>query len=311
MLRHFRAEYGAPDTTSPVRVGISIDEGLADGAAVDLHGGHKTISWSVSLAQADADPLRATIALRGRPRWFGVSLVQGFVVEPLISVAAAIDGQVLLPAAAIGEEGGALLIIGRSRSGKSSITARALALGRQVLGDDQVLVAPGGLVDPFPRRIRVYDDLMQTSPLAFGALPLRARLGLRLRRVIRVATRGFVAPSLALPHSAFAAGSVVAAMPLHRIVVVRRSAGAEQLTVQPMAPADVRSEAMEIVHQQRRWLSGLQRTDWLALLASVAEREAAILDAALRSAPAQLVSVPEAWGAPSAIDALARALDIS
>lgn len=311
LLRHFRAEYGAHDVTRPVRVSISIDDRLPDGAAVDLRGGHKTVSWSVSLGQADADPLRTAIALRGRPRWFGVSLVQGFIVEPLISLAAAIGGQVLLPAAAIAEEGGALLLIGRSRSGKSSISARALALGRQVLGDDQVLVDSGGVIGPFPRRMRVYDDLMETSPMAVDALPPRARLGLWLRRVVRVATRGFVAPSLALPRSAFGGGRAAVAMPVHRIVVVRRSASAQELSMEPMAPEDVRSEAMEILREQRRRLSRLQRDDWLTLLRSVAEREAAMLDAALRAAPARLVTVPEAWGAPSAVEALARALDIT
>ena len=311
LLRHFRAEYGAPDATSPVRVAISIGARLPDGAAVDLHGGHKTVRWSVSLGQGDADPLRAILALRGSPRWFGVSLVQGFLVEPLISLAAAFRGQVLLPAAAIAEEGGALLLIGRSRSGKSSVSARALALGRQVLGDDQVLIDPGGDVSPFPRRMRVYDDLLKTSPMAARALPPRTRLGLRLRRAVRVATRGFVAPSLALPRSAFGGGPAATAAPLHRIVVVRRSASAQELSMEGLAHEDVLSEAIEILGEQRRALSRLQRDDWLTIMRSAAEREAAMLDSALRRAPAYRVTVPEAWGAPSAVDALARALDIS
>jgi hypothetical protein len=311
LLRHFRAEYGLPDTTRPVRVAISIDDRLPAGAVIDLHGGHKTVTWSVSLGRVGADPLRATLALGGRPRWFGVSLVQGFIIEPLIGLACAVGGQVLLPAAAIAEKGGALLIIGRSRSGKSSVSARALALGRQVLGDDQVLVDPGGVIGPFPRRMRVYDDLMETSPMVVRALPPRARLGLRLRRVVRIATRGFVAPSLALPRSAFGGARAAVAMPVHRIVVVRRSATAHELSMEPMAPEDVRSEAMDILREQRRGLSRLERDDWLTLLRSVAEREAAMLDAALRGAPAYRATVPEAWGAPWAVEALAQALDIT
>ena len=310
LLRHFAAEYGAPDATRPVRVALSISNRLPDGAVVDLRGGHKTVNWSVSLGHADADPLRAILALRGRPRWFGVSLLQGFIVEPLISLACAVGGRVLLPAAAIAEEGGALLIIGRSRSGKSSVCARALALGRQVLGDDQVLVDPRGVVAPFPRRIRVYDDLIDTSPMVVRALPPRARLGLRLRRVVRVATRGFVAPSLALPRSAFGRALPAVEMPVHRIVMVRRSASARELSMEPMAPDDLRSEAMRIVREQRRGLSGVRREDWLTLLRSVEERETAMLDTALRRAPVYRVTVPEALGAPSAVEALAQALDI-
>jgi hypothetical protein len=311
LLRHFRAEYGAPDATRPVRVSVSIDNRLPDDAVVDLQGGHKTTSWSVSLGRADADPLRAVLALRGRPRWFGVSLIQGFIVEPLISVAAAIGGHALLPAAAIAEEGGALLLIGRSRSGKSSLSARALALGRQVLGDDQVLIDAGGLITPFPRRMRVYDDLLETSPMAVRSLPPRVRLDLRLRRVVRLATRGFVAPSLAIPRNAFGDVQEAVAMPVHRIVVVRRSTSAQELSMEPISREDVRSEAMEILGEQRRRLSRTQRDDWLTLLQSVSEREAATLRAALHAAPTHLVSVPEAWGAPWAVDALARALEIT
>ena len=81
--------------------------------------------------------------------------------------------------------------------------------------------------------------------------------------------------------------------------------------MEPMAPEDVRAEAMEILREQRRRLGPLQRDDWLALLRSVAEREATMLDAALRGAPAHRVTVPEAWGAPSAVEALARALDVT
>jgi len=311
LIRHFTAEYGAPDDTRPVRVAVSIDDRLPDGIEADLSGKHKTVAWSVALGDADADPLRATLALRGRPRWFGISLVQGFIVEPLISLAAARAGHVLLPAAAIAEEGGGLLIIGRSRSGKSSISARALAIGRQVLGDDQVLVDADGVLRSFPRRMRVYDDLTQTSPAAARVLPPRARFGLGLRRVVRVGTGGFVAPSLAVPRSAFGAVPHVTELPVHRIVAVRRSNSAEKLSMEPADGQDVRSEAIAILREQRRALIGCRRENWMALLRSVSEREAAILDTALHAAPAYRAIVPEAWGAPAAVDALARALEIA
>jgi len=311
LLRHFSAEYGAPDASRPVRVAISIRDRLPNGAVVDLRGGHKTVTWSVSLGEAGTDPLHATVTLRGRPRWFGVSLVRGFIVEPLISLACAIGGRVLLPAAAIAENGGVLLVIGRSRSGKSSVSVRALALGRKVLGDDQVLFDPRGMVSPFPRRIRVYDDLLQTSPMAVRALPTGVRIGLELRRAVRVATRGFVAPSLALSPTAFGGSRELAEMPVHRIVVVRRSPTARRVTGERLSPDEVRAEAIEILREQRRSLNCLRRDDWLTLLASVAERESAMLDMALRAAPAYGITLPEAWGATSAVEALAQALDIT
>ena len=310
VLRHFGAEYGAPDATQPVRVAISIGDRLPEGAVVDLTGGHKTVNWSVSLDQADSDPMHAMLAIRGRPRWFGLSLVQGFIVEPIISLACVAGGQVLLPAAAIAEDGGALLVIGRSRSGKSSVSARALALGRQVLGDDQVLVDARGVIGPFPRRLRVYDDLMDTSPMAVRALPPRVRFDLRVRRTVRIATRGFVAPSLALAHDAFGSIAKAGEIPLHRTVVVQRSAAARELTMDPIPLDIVLDEAVDILVEQRRGLSQIRRDDWLTMLRSVADREAGLLDTALRGAPAYRVTVPEAWGARLAVEKLAEALDI-
>ena len=92
--------------------------------------------------------------------------------------------------------------------------------------------------------------------------------------------------------------------------MVRRSAIAREISMEPMAPDDLRSEAMRILREQRRGLSGVRREDWLTLLQSVEQRETAMLEAALRGAPAYRVTVPEALGAPSAVEALAQALDI-
>ena len=310
LLRHFRAEYGPPDAVTPVRVAISIGGRLPDHAIRDLDGRHKTVSWSVSL-DSPTDPLRAWLTLRGRPRWFGVSLVQGFIVEPLISLASAGLGNVLLPAAAVAEKKGALLIIGRSRSGKTTLCARALALGRNVLGDDQVLIDADGMIRPFPRRMRVYDDLLETSPEAVRALPPDARLRLHLRRSVRLLTGGFVAPSMALPRRAFGGAEESAMLPVHRIVVINRSSRARELEVEPLAHGAAHSEAVEIIAEQRRHLSRVHRRDWLELVRSVAKQEDAILDGALPLAPAFRVTVPQGWGAPRAVQAVAGALDIT
>jgi hypothetical protein len=159
--------------------------------------------------------------------------------------------------------------------------------------------------------MRVYDDLKETSPMAFRLLPLRTRLGLRLRRFVRSATRGYVAPSLALPRSIFGGAWEATPMPIRRVVVVCRSATAERLQMEPMELEEVRFQAMEIIGEQRSRLSQLRRDDWQTLLRVVAEREATMLDAALRRAAAHRIIVPESWGAPMAVDALARALDIN
>jgi hypothetical protein len=79
-----------------------------------LHGGHKTVNWRIELGSPEEPSLNAAIELRGAPRSFGLSLVQGYFVEPLLSLAAAREGSVLLPCAAIATDEGLLLLLGRS-----------------------------------------------------------------------------------------------------------------------------------------------------------------------------------------------------
>ena len=107
------------------------------------------------------------------------------MIEPLLGLFAHAAGHVLLPAAAFGSTSGAILLIGRSRSGKSSLAARAAADGVGVLGDDHVLVAGSGECRAFPRRIRVYSDLAETAPRAYKLLPRSKRAELRALGALR------------------------------------------------------------------------------------------------------------------------------
>ena len=56
-------------------------------------------------------------------------VLQGYVIEPLLALLAPAANHVLLPAAAIAPNRSAILLIGRSRSGKSSLSARAATGG--------------------------------------------------------------------------------------------------------------------------------------------------------------------------------------
>ncbi|HVF79946.1 MAG TPA: hypothetical protein VNA28_16760, partial [Solirubrobacteraceae bacterium] len=175
--RHYAAEYAGAEVADDGSA-VALDVRFAPAAPSDgvrIEGGHKTARWTVTAPAPAGGPLRAGIELRGRPRFFGLSLVQGYFVEPLLSVAVARAGHVLLPSAAIGEEGGVLVIMGSSGTGKSSLSARALAAGRPVLGDDQILLDGAGDCRRFPRRMRFYSDLPQTAPAAFARLPIDAR----------------------------------------------------------------------------------------------------------------------------------------
>ena len=129
-VRHFEREYGSAALPEAVTARVSLGVGRAvAGAPPSIerwHGRYRTVGWNASVTN-DAGSTRIAIELAGRPRWFGLSLVQGYVVEPVLSVVAAEGGSVLLPAAAIEQNGSALVLLGSSGTGKSSLALRGLA----------------------------------------------------------------------------------------------------------------------------------------------------------------------------------------
>ncbi|MCW3015611.1 MAG: hypothetical protein JWO02_2703 [Solirubrobacterales bacterium] len=311
-LRHFSAEYGAArvgDDGSPVAVEVRFGRGLTQAAALD--GGHKTVRWSVSVGSPRAVPLRMDIDLRGAPRAFGLSLVQGYFVEPLLSVAAARAGHVLLPAAAIGQGEGILVLLGASGTGKSSLSARALAAGDGVLGDDQILLDAGGRCTRFPRRMRFYSDLRLTAPAAWARLPAPARAGLQTRRAVRALSRDFVAPSLALAPSKIGDAGPAGPSPATRIVLLERSPEAAVLRHERVDADVATAHALAVLEAQRERFAACADGAWLQELAGVRIRERRMLESAFASAPLERFEVPGAWSAPRAITALAADLGIA
>ncbi|MET1232080.1 MAG: hypothetical protein ABWY52_04420, partial [Candidatus Limnocylindrales bacterium] len=69
------------------------------------------------------------IDLLGVPISFARSLVQGYVVEPMLSVIAAEHDRALVPGAGVADERGLTLVLGRSGAGKSTLMARLAATG--------------------------------------------------------------------------------------------------------------------------------------------------------------------------------------
>ena len=316
-LRHFDAEYGevavAPGSAGEPDVEVRIGFGLrvqpiAGGATVT--GGHKTARWKVALGPPDAHPLQASIVLAGGPPSFALSLVQGYFLEALVGVALADRGRVALPSAGFVAGDGVTVVLGRSGAGKTTLTARALADGRTVLSDDQVVVDATGRVWRYPRRLRLYPDIRQTAPDAWSRLPDGTRSALELRGRVRRLTRGYVAPSLAVPVSGIGTTVTPGPLPLRRIVVVER-APVEEPTVATL-PADwVVEEAGLVLADQRDRLSRAVGGTWTERLDAALEVERRTVAAALTGVPATQVILPRTWAAPRAVDALEAHLGIT
>lgn len=307
---HFRSEYGsvALDTESSVpaveaMVGSYVHNGRARGSRgeVELRGTHKLAWWRASLPIApDADAMRVAIDVRGP---LGLALVQSYILEPLVSLAAVRAGYVLLPSAAIARDGKALVLIGRSRSGKSSLAALALAAGRRVLGDDQVLIAPGQDCRPFPRRLRLYPDLARTAPAAFAGLRPSARRALGGLARVKSLTRGFVAPPLRISASSLGATIGPRSLPIGEVVVIHRAA-VDRLRSAPLGQRELAAEAGDVLLSQRSAIFSLARVE--AAFAPVVAEEGELIARAFGSASARRVLVPDSWPAERAVGTLAH-----
>jgi hypothetical protein len=304
-LVHFRREYGPTRSSAleDVHVRVSFGGARATKDAAVIRGGHKTVGWTVGLSAAAACPLAATVALRGRPRGFARSLVQCYFLEPLLAIAAAREGCVLLPAAAFAENGTALVVLGRSGVGKSTLTARAAAAGWRVLGDDQVVVDESGGCWPFPRRMRFYSDLQVTAPLAYGRLSAPQRASLRLRRIVERATRGYVAPSLPVPCSQLGEVEQNVPFPVGRLLVVERDRRCGEFESSRLEGSSAVRTAEAVIEEQRLPLAAAGG-DWIAELEQTRRRELAILERALSGAQVKRLAVPEGWEPARAVEAL-------
>jgi hypothetical protein len=234
--------------------------------------------------------------------------VQGYFVEPLLAVAAARRGCVLLPAAAVEVDGRALLLLGRSGTGKSTLTARAAATGTRILGDDHVLLDAAGRCWPFPRRMRLYPDLKSTGPRAYEGLGRGHRLALAGRRHLRTLTLGYVAPPLAVEPHRLGASQASEPLGLGRVVVIERGArGANGLRADSLDAESAVAAAMEVLEAQRSRLDSagdgggaeLERTRGL---------ECSHLEEAFRERRVERLAVPDGWRADRAVAALSDRL---
>jgi hypothetical protein len=310
-IRHFRAEYGSEGNASRVasppaarRLTVTFVDRLPADLPTD---GHRSVHWQARLERVGPADLGVEIALRGWPRWFGLSLVQGYLVEPATSLLVAEGGAVLLPAAGIVRDGRVDLLIGRSRSGKSSLSMRALGAGLPILGDDQVHVASDGVITRFPRRLRVYDDLADTAPGVVPRLSSGLRRQLTTRSFVRRLTGGRVRPSL--PVDIVEIGGDAAPSPLGRIGLLRRVDG-DEMRVRDASVDDAVSDSISALSEQRARLARLLTDNWRAELAATQEEEARTLSLAFGSVPVTAVDVPISSDPGQAVSRLAEALGL-
>ena len=311
---HFRAEYAAaalPAGPAVPAVEATIGARVRGRTEATTHqpemlGSHKLARWRASVpVRPELSTMRVAVAVRGP---LGLALVQSHVIEPLVSLAAIRAESVLLPGAAIARGDRTLLLIGRSRSGKTSLAARALAAGLRVLGDDQVLINADRECLPFPRRLRLYPDLARTAPAAFAALRPSVRGRLAALDRVNALTRGFVAPPVSVSASAIGADTVDPIRVLVGEVVVVRRAQVQALTFEQLDQGELEAETEDVLLGQRSEIFKVPGVQ--AAYETLLAHERAIISCALAAAPARRVLVPTSWTSEQAVGALARELEL-
>jgi hypothetical protein len=293
-VAQFNREYGAAATRPQAETRVEVDfvGDSLDPGGVAVAGGYKTMRWQTRLTAPDAPVLGARIEIAGRPRGFARTLVQGYFVEPLLSIAATRVDAVLLPAAAFRDATGTIVVLGRSGSGKTSLSMHALALGIRVVGDDQVVIDSAGACGPFPRRLRLYPDLRERVPVAYAMLPRPIRLQLGVRRLVRLLSRGAIAPSLAVPISIFGQDGQCDPAPITRVVILERSSVPGGLRTEPAAVAEAVAYALGLLREQREHLALAGGDAWHDALTEAGRREERQLDAAFQGASIERITVP-------------------
>jgi hypothetical protein len=318
-VRHARREYGPAEVPDDGLVDLEVTFGRvgrkrsadpAETGATPGRGGHKTVAWRVDAGDPDATRLTARIETHGWPSAFALSLVQGYVVEPLLSIAAVRRGIVLLPGAGIVLDDGLILLLGRSRAGKSTLAARALTAGRAILGDDQLFVGPEATAWPFPRSLRFYPDLARTAPVTFARLRPPTRRRLQLRAALARVSAGYVRPSLAVPGSELGLRWTPEARRIGRLVLIERDADRSSLDVTPASPTDAVDWAAQLLREQRVLLADLGGSAWRTAIATTAGVERAILERSFDGRPVERLSIPASWDAPTAVGSVSEWLGI-
>ncbi|MBW3608036.1 MAG: hypothetical protein KY463_06725 [Actinobacteria bacterium] len=298
---HFEAEYGrAPQLGAPPVMQLLV---AAPGRRLRrsrteraFRGGHRLAQWRVRVRLDDsAIPVSCRLQVAGP---LGLLLVQSMVVEPLLSLATPAAGRVLLPAALVECHDGPVLVLGGSGSGKSTLALRALACGRAVAADDQILVAGDGACAGLSRRLRVYHDLPSVVPQAHALLPPAIRRRVWLAGHVNRLSAGRVSPPVAVSPALLAPARSRPGRDLRPVRAVLLATGRPQAKV---SQDELLTCALELLAEQRvRLLAAGLRPP-----AATIRAEQSILEAALAPLDAERV---DARNAADPLAALERAV---
>ena len=305
---YFRREYGEAAGARSARPQTGLDACFArpaegrPGAVVE--GRHKLARWHARVELDDDGAVALHAHVRGP---FGLPLVQSLILEPLMGVVAARHALALVPGALLLDaEGRGVLLVGGSGAGKTSLAARALAAGRDVLSDDRVFLGADAGASRYVRRMRLYPDIRATAPTAWASLAGGGRAKLRAVRLLGRASGGRLAPPVAVTRRELGAPPPPAATAIHRILLLRREEreAARLTTVRPGVAVD---EMAQRIADDR---TALDVPALGASLRALAQDDRDVLEGATAAVTVQRLEIPVVWPAARSVQRLAEELGV-
>ena len=211
ILAHFDGEYGRMAVTNDcdAQIAVHVDADHVDVSGDERaqvfspRGRHKTITWKITASAPLDDP--TTVVFEGSGT-MAISFLQTFYLEPLLRLKFLQAGYALVHGCGIAEGNEAVLFVGESGVGKTSLALHHAMSGGLVQGDNYVILGPDGATYPFYRRLRIYSDLAQANPRAYQRLPLGERLQLQRNGLIKRLSLGFADMPRRLDIRQFASG---------------------------------------------------------------------------------------------------------
>lgn len=301
VARHFEDEYGSARIAGEASEGHRIDVIVDDfdsvtsrGNWLSRRGRHKTITWRVAVR--DVDEQVTSLAFEGGGS-MAISFLQTFYLEPLLRLKTLQTGSSLVHGCTILDGGTSCLMTGGSGVGKTTIVLQRALAGFPVQGDNYVILNRQGETLAYPRRLRLYANLIRENPDVFRMLPKRERTALRWHRAVKFASRGLANMPRRIPlHDIFPALPEIERAPLGKLVLLQRSdsvelRGPERISNQAFIERTVATNEAE-ADRLLPLLAGYAERNPKSILNRASEIDRELLESASKGLEACSVLVP-------------------
>jgi hypothetical protein len=181
---------------------------------------YKILSWQVEITGWRNPPTTMRIACNR----FGTAAIGSRLIDCMVRYHLNLRGRPAVHACGVVRDGSAFLLSGRSGVGKSTLAMRLLDGGgaARLLGDNWIILGDGQAYS-LHLPINIYD--YNVSPLMRSLLPRRLRVDMRLKKLARTLSGGYLKKSTAVVLRQVLPDLVAEQAPLRKVFLFSQAAG--------------------------------------------------------------------------------------